>query len=236
MAGPAGQALDNFGQSINKGWNNLTNSNGGGNSYVNNTPTPNAPTYNPITDSTGQIEAQLRSHYNPDTTALNEIQKRGLETGPSAWAQQATANQGLDEAKLQNDTQQQGASAQAQAQSALASKYGLSPAAAERLATQNSRSTMNNLQNVGFQGAQARGQIGLQDQQMKNQFLNEVPQMQAQLASGQAQNEQFNAQNAIGQNNLYNNDSYQRYKDQMANWGAGQNATAMQNSGGGGKK
>lgn len=211
-------------------------------------PMPTRPEFNSLIDpKTGLMKSQYINEYgsdiNPNTQGLEEIRKRALAQGPSQWAQLATKQQGLEEQGLKNATQAQGASAEAQARSAMASKFGLSPAAQGRLATQNMRAQMGNLQNVGFQGAQARGNIGLQDEQMKNQFLNQLPGQENALAGVQMQNRQnklgqenFNTGNAITQVGLKNAADLNTYNQQMQVYGANKNADAMRNSSTGGKK
>lgn len=189
-----------------------------------------------INPNTGFIHGNYEADFNPDTQALNEIQKRALSTGPSAWQTQALAQQGLEEQGQRQNLQQQGASSEAGARAALASKYGLSPAAQQRLALQNQKSQMSGLQNIGFQGSQARGNIGLQDEQMKNQFLNELPGMQNQLAQGQTAAREYNVTNTLNEKNLQNAANLSAYGDQMRAWASGKQADAQANAGGGGKK
>lgn len=193
-------------------------------------PEPERPEFKSLIDpATGLLKDQYNVKL--DERGLNAFRDRALSQGPSAWQNLALEKQKLDESALKDSTLQQGSSAAAQARSALASRGGLSGGAAERLAKDQMRNQMSGLQNVGFQGQQARANIGLQDEQMKNQFLQALPGQE--LAALQPQ--QFNIQNAINQNRDLNTANLSAYKDQMAAYGAKQQANAMRGTGGGGK-
>lgn len=209
---------------------------------------PTAPTYqfwqNP---DTGVLQDQFQQKYGsditPDTTAINKLQENALSTGPSSWAQAQSAAQKLQTKGLFDQAQQQGASANASAQNSLASKFGLSKAAQERLAVQNQRNTQGALQNVGFQGAQAQAAIGAQDAANKQNMLSNLPGQQNSLAQLQLANRQaslgqgnINIANSLNQNALQNASKLENYKQQMAAWGADKNADSMQAQSGGGKK
>jgi len=196
-------------------------------------------------DENGNIKPQYQLSWgqdvNPNTQAIEELRKRALATGPSAWSQLATQQQGLEEQGLKNATQRQASAAQAQARSSLASKYGLSSAAQERLAKSGMREQMAGLQNVGFQGAQARGNIGLQDEQMRQQMLTSLPGMENQLAQiglqnkqGNLASQQFNIQNSINENNAKRLFDTNQYNEGMKAWAAKAQGDAMAGGGGGG--
>lgn len=207
---------------------------------------PIRPEFQSLLDpATGLLQSQYQASWGsdiaPDTRAIEAIRARALSTGPSAWQNLALQNQALEEQGLKNTAQQQGASAAAQARSALASKYGLSPAAAERLATQNQRAQMNALQNVAFQGAKARSDIGLQDEQMRNQLLQALPGQENQLAQIALQNRaanvgvnEWNIQNALAEKRAKDQADLNAYHEQMSAWAANKQAEAMRNAGGGG--
>ncbi len=186
--------------------------------------------------ASGLLNENLQSKFNPDMQGMEAYRARALGTGPSAWAQQALGKQGLEEQGLKNSAQAQGASAQSQARSSLASKYGLSPAAQQRLALQGQRDQMGSLQNVGFQGAKTRADIGVQDEATKNQFLQNLPGQELNLANANTANQQFNIGQAVNQNNAQNLFNINKYNENMKAWAAGKTADAQGNSGGGGKK
>lgn len=249
MGGVVGGVLKPVGQIVNGVTGGLFGEQGGGGGGYNSAgPKPIRPEFNSLIDpATGLMKKQYINEYgadiNPNTQGLEEIRKRALQQGPSSWANLATAQQRLEEKGLKNATQAQGASAEAQARSAMASKFGLSPAAQARLATQNMRSQMSGLQGVGAQGAQARGAIGLQDESMKNQFLQSLPGAENQLAGVQLQNrsqklgqQNWNTGNAVGQVGLKNAADLSAYQAQLAEYGANRNSDAMRNQSSGGKK
>lgn len=209
---------------------------------------PNRPTYDSLRDpTTGLMKNQYQVNWGDNVSAdqrgMDAYRNMALGSGPTPWASAALNAQKLDEQNLRDSTQQQGASAQAGARSALASKYGLSPAAQERLAIQGQRAQMSGLQNVGMQGAQARAQIGMQDANTRNQFLQGLPGQdlaQANLAMANKQGnlglQQWNIQNAF--NDKLTNDAanMNTYNEQMKAWAANKQGDAMANSGSGGKK
>lgn len=185
---------------------------------------------------TGLLKNSLQSQFNPDSSGMNAYKDFALGTGPSPWASAQLQNQGLQEQGLKNSTQNQNASANAQAESSLASKYGLSQGARERLATQSQRNNMMGLQNVGFQGAQARAGIGAQDAQNRQGFLANLPGLQNQQAGMQTANQQYNIGNAINETNAKRANDLNTYNQQMQAWAANKSGDAMRQSGSGGKK
>lgn len=231
-----------FGSAIGGGGGNQG---GGGGWGLNDGPAPVYPglTHNLLDNKTGLLHDKYQLKYgediNPNTQGIEAIRSRALGTGPSAWQTAALGRQGLEEQGLKNAAQQQGASAEAQGRSALASKYGLSPAAQERLAKSSMRDQMSSLQGVGAQGAKARADLALQDEQMKNQFLQGLPGQENALAQTQMQNrqnrlgtEQYNLGNTVSQFNALNAADINKYNEQMKAYAAQQQANAMHNSGG----
>lgn len=207
-----------------------------------------APDYqNNMDQSTGLLKPSLQTSWGsdvaPNTQAIEKLRAEGLSNAPSSWAQQALGSQALEEQGLKNSTQAQAASAASQARSSLASKYGLSPAAQERLATQNQRSQMAGLQNVGFQGAQARAAIGTQDAANKQAILSALPSQenalaQVQLANkqGEQQANQFNIAQGVNANNAQNAYNLGQWNQGLQGYASMQTGNAMAASGGGGKK
>lgn len=196
--------------------------------------------------STGLLKDQYQMKWagdiNPDMRGIEAFRDRALSTGPSSWATAALDKQKLEEQSLRDSTQQQGASAAAQARSGMASRYGLSPAAAERLAKSQMRNQMMGMQNVAMSGAKARADIGLQDEQMKNQFLQALPGQENALADiafknrqGQMGVDSTNIQGAIAQKSAADQAAMTKYQEQMKAYAANQNAQAMRESGSGGK-
>lgn len=202
------------------------------------------PEYTTLLDEKGNLKDQYRLSYGgaitPDQQGIQAFRQRALQQGPSSWANLALQRQGLEEQGLRDTTQQQGASAASQARSSLASKFGLSPAAQERLARQQMRDQAMGMQNVAFQGAKSRSDIGLEDERMKNQFLQQLPQQDLAFANQAMQNRQaeldvnkYNIGQAVGDVARQNAQRLGVYNEQMREWAAGRQADSM--SGGGGK-
>lgn len=209
---------------------------------------PKRPEFASLLDpETGMLDEKYRVSWGdditPDTRAIEAIRERALGTTPSAWYNLALQRQGLEEQGLRQGAQQQAASAQAQGRSALASKMGLSQGAAERMAKQGMRDQLMALQNVGMQGAKSRADIGLQEEQIKNQFLGALPGMETQLAGIGLQNkagkiglEEWNIQNALAEKRAKDQADMNAYHEQMQAFASQKQAEAMRNAGGGGGK
>jgi hypothetical protein len=144
--------------------------------------------------------------------------------------------QGLEEQGAKNALQQQTASQEAAARSGLASHAGLGAGAATSLAKANMRNQMTGLQGVGAQGALARANIGVQDEATKNQFLQQLPGQENQLAASTLSSQQNNVQQAMNENNAKRMADLNRYNKEMEVYGANKNANAMQSQSSGGKK
>lgn len=218
-----------------------------------NDPMPTRPGYeSTMDDKTGLLKSQYNlpdwQNVNPDMAGYEQVKKNALETGPSAWAQAAQTEQDLRTSGAKNSAAQQGASAEAQARSSLASKYGLSPAAQQRLAIQNQRNQMSGMQNIGFQDAAARSNINLNDQQRKDTQLAQLTGLATTNAQLGMQNQQaglgtkqYNITNALNENQNKNQQNLNAYQAQMQAWAANKQADATRaagsgGGGGGGKK
>lgn len=181
---------------------------------------PEYPGFKSMVDpSTGFLDPKYQLKNDLDTQALDKIQEQALSEGPSKWAQMA-------EAKGKSDAAAQSQGAIADAASRLSMKGGLSSGAQERLAMGGAANALKAQQDVG-------ANIGLQDEQMKQAALASLPGMQIQKSQfGQGVN-QYNIGNVLSQNQAEQNAALERYKNDMAAYGAKKSAlaTAM-----GGKK
>ena len=181
-----------------------------------------------------------------DISGVESLKERALNKGPSAWANMATDKQRLEQSGLVNSATNLASTEAAQNRAALASRGGLRGGAGLRLANQAGQQGALARQNVYQQGALQRADIGLQDQQMKNQFLTQLP--GAQLAAAQYGTgvDQYNA-NQTNQANQFNignrlQDQQQQnawdtlsYQEKMKLKGAGMTADAIARSGNTGK-
>lgn len=198
---------------------------------------PQSPAYNTLIDqNTGLIRGKAISEFNPDMRGMEAYRERALGSGESSWAKLAKEAQALEEQKAKQAVQEQGASAGAQARSQLAMRGGLSSGAAERMAKSQSREGMRSLQNVGMQGQQARASINLQDEQARNQFIQQLPGMENDLAQRKTATQQWNTQQALNENMLSNARNLNQYNEQMKLYAAAQQGNAMRDTGSGSKK
>lgn len=199
--------------------------------------------------ATGNLKDQYKLNWGDNVTSdqrgLDAYRNMALGTGASPWAQEQLKSQALNEQGLNQAAKEQNASSGAQARSALASKYGLSSGANTSLARQQMKDQATSLQNVGFQGAQARAGIGAQDAANRQNFLQGLPGQDLAQANLAMQNKQGNLE--VGEFNIGNtlNETQNKraadlaaYNAQMQTYGAAKSADAMRNSGsgGGGKK
>lgn len=175
---------------------------------------------------------------------LNKIRENALATGPSEWAKLAGQDQQLKQQNLLNQSNKTNMASQNQAMSQLASKGGISQGQRERLALQGQRQLTAGNQGILNQGMQAQLNIGMQDQQRKDQMLGQLPGMDlqnAQFQQGQRQYKDAAQQFDLGNQlkdvagfNAYRADSY---GEAAKMWGAAKSADAQAAaSGGGGKK
>lgn len=211
-------------------------------------PPPTMPGFESEVDpTTGLLKSQyvLGSAENriPDAAGMEAFKQKALQQGPSSWANQAVAKQGLEEKSARQNLSEQGAAQNAMARSNLAMRGGLSGGAAERLAMGQERAGMAGAQNIGAQGALARANIGLQDEQTKNQFLQALPGAEnARAGVGFQQNEQnrfnqmYNTEQAMKEKQNQRNYDLGKYQEQMKGYAANQAGEAMRGAGGGGKK
>lgn len=201
-------------------------------------PRPTAPGFNPLLGEGGKYQTPYElgwgNEIKADERGINELRNIGLAQGPSSWATNALAKQGLEEAGQRNALSQQGASALAQGRSSLASKAGLSQGASERMARGLGRDQMLAGQNIGFQGAQNRYGIGMQDELMRRNVLQSLPGQDLQFANLAMQNRQgqLGAQQGLADRaekqkaaqDAYNMD---KYKEDTKLWAGRQAAQAL---------
>ncbi|MCA6565611.1 MAG: hypothetical protein ACK5RO_06680 [Pseudobdellovibrionaceae bacterium] len=193
-----------------------------------------------VTDAQGNLRNQfsMSDKIGPDVQLNNQgldaIRSRALSTGPSAWAQLANEKQGMEEQQAMQNAQRQNQSSFRQGMSNLSGRGGLSAGARERMAMQSMRQQNTGNQGLLNQGIQNRMNIGLQDQQQKDQMLQQLPGMDmnaANFAQGQrafranAQQQDIgNALKDIGGYNAYRADAYGKA---MQEWGTGKTADAQ---------
>lgn len=201
------------------------------------------------------LEGKL-NNINLNTQGLEEIRKRALATGPSAWADIAGKQQALEEANLRDKAASGEAGARSEALSSLASKGGLSTGSRERLATSGARNYANSLQEIARGGAQSRLGISAQDESNKLNLLQQLPGMEVQSLQPEFQKtslwadqsnrdrdyqtnvDKYNVDNRLGAVAAKDAANLSEYQEKMRTYAAAKSADALANSSkdkGGGK-
>lgn len=178
------------------------------------------PEYGSIMGSDGTIQDKYKLNAQPyidqikgvqyDSSGIDAIKARALATGDSPWA--ALQRQQNEMARQDNMGRvgTQANSALAQARSGLAMRGGLSGGAGASLARQNMRDAMAARQGINRQDMQNQLAVGIKDQEMKDNFLSQLPGAQNAAFNaklGQAQTaaqmglgaDQFNLQNSLSE-------------------------------------
>ena len=210
------------------------------------------PEFGSILGENGQVLDQYRLDAQPyvdqiqgvkyDQSGLNALKDRALATGQSPWAAMQLQQGEMNRQDAMGRLGAQSNAALAGARSGLAMRGGLSGGAGASLARQAMRDRMAGAQGINRQDMTNRLNIGIQDQQQKDQFLSQLPGAQAQAFGaqlGQAQaaaqmgfnSDQWNMQNAL-------TDLQQRRDFDMQSWlknmeveAANRQATATENAG-----
>lgn len=196
--------------------------------------------YLSITDQDGKLRDQfsmqnkIGADIQLNQSGLNEIRNRALSQGPSAWANLANQQQGMQEQQALQQSNVQGQAGLRQNLSQLAGRGGVSAGARERLAMQGMRGQNQGMQGVLNQGMQNRMNINLQDQQSKDQMLTQLPGMDMQAANFAQQQRDYranagaqdigNALKDIGGYNAYRADAFGKA---MQEWGTDKTANAQ---------
>lgn len=194
--------------------------------------------YDPLTMALAPGMKQRLDALKMDTRGLDAFRDMALRRGPSAWANQMTSKQYLEEADARERAKREARSSRAQAESDLAMRGGLSGGARERLAGGAMRDLLSMSQDTTRQGILNRMQIGVNDQTNKIQQLSQLPGMEnivydnavkkegmydtALQGDNAAATAEANRKNAYEQNN---------YQQQMQMYGANKQAKAIENSG-----
>lgn len=168
-------------------------------------------------------QGNLKSQYTFDPTkseAYNRINTQANSVGPTDLAQAQLNAQKLDESNLQQNTSKQNLTALQQGQAALAQTGGLSSGARERMAVASNRNALQNQQQVGMGGAQARMGILSNDANLKQNLLGQIEgtQLGAQQTNLNALTQDTQAEALWNAN---------QYGQNMGYWGSGKTADAQ---------
>lgn len=203
---------------------------------------PLAPEYSPSYDKntmsmTGELDSRLAAN-KLDNRGLDKFRGEAMRDGPSAWAGLANAQQDKYAIDGANKASAAAAGQTAGAQSNLAMRGGINSGARERVQAAGAQNALNMGQDVRNQAANNKLQIGINDEQNRITQLGQLPNMDIaahgaglQDINAWGQGKQFDIHNQIGEGNAKNLFNSQRYKDQMAAWGAGKTADATAASG-----
>jgi hypothetical protein len=173
---------------------------------------------------------------------FQELKKRALTAGPSAWGQMMTDKQRMEEAQQKDAAARQAMAGAAQARSALAMKGGLSSGAGERLAAGGARDLMLQRQGVASQGQMARQGINLEDEAQRMKLLPQVSEAEAKLSQYnlglQNTAADTNILRALEEKRAKDSQDLAVYQEQIKKWAAERTAQATERapSGGGGGK
>jgi len=205
---------------------------------------PQYPAFNPIYNASTQAlgpnyQAQLAA-IQPDTSGLEAYKQTALRSGPSPWAKMATEKSYMDQA-LQADTLGKNAASNvATAQGNLAMRGGGRSGANERIQTAGNANLLQQQQQEQAAGMQNRAQVDINDESNRIAQLGQLPGMQMQQAQFQlskaGMGEAANAtdiQNQMLAAQAQNQYNLGIYKTQGEIWGAGKQANATEDSGGG---
>lgn len=208
----------------------------------NNDGRPNAPDYKPSYDrlSMGMqpgLDAQLAA-LNTDRRGINKYREEALRSGPSTWAQLASAQQDELARQARGQAVAENMGQMAGARSQLAMRGGINSGARERIATSGMRNAMDASQNALRQANANKMQIGINDEQNRMNQLQALPGMENTAVQPDldriklwGQGRQFDVQNQIGETDKENLFNMNRYQQQMQAWAANKQANATENSG-----
>ena len=177
-----------------------------------------------------------------DPTSLEgfqELKKRVMTQGPSAYAQMMLEKQKLEEGQQKDMAARQAQSAAAQARSQLAMKGGMSSGARERLAMGGARDLMMQRQNVASQGQLSRAGLLAEDEAQRMKLLPGFAEGEAKIAEGnlglQNKAQEWNIMRALEEKRAKDAQDLDVYKEQIKKWGSEKEAAATSRGGGGGK-
>lgn len=115
---------------------------------------------------------------NVDQRGINAVRDRALGTGDSPWLKLQMEKQGLDESNALQKSSASVAGSNANAESNLAMRGGISSGARERLARSGAMASNQAGQDVRNQGVQNRLNLQIADDQTKTGLLSQLPGME----------------------------------------------------------
>ena len=190
-----------------------------------------------------QYQLQARPDVQVNQDAYNRMKETAMATGNSPWASMMLDKQTIEQQNAMDQARTGAATSQNQALAGMAMRGGVSGGARARLAQQMAKEQMNAGQGVFRQGMTDRMNIGLQDQQRKDQMLGNVMNADFQNANIGMQNrayqtdvDRFNVGNMLSEAGAKRDWKMNLYQEEMKKWAAGKTADAQAQAAGGGKK
>lgn len=179
-----------------------------------------APKYEGMRDAQGNLKSQFT--YDPTKSeAFNKIRAEAMASPmESAWTKMQLDKQAFEQAGARDQAAQNQASALAQAQSQLMRQGGLSSGARTRMAMQGARDIARAQQEVARQGIQSRLGIG-------ENAINRQTQALGNLSAAELEGQGRNLATLQGDVTQKGQFDINRYKDQMAAYGAERGANAQ---------
>lgn len=175
---------------------------------------------------------ELLSQYKSDPyagEALQKLKAQAFAEGASPWAQMQMQKQALEQSQAKDQAAQAQAQGIAQAQANLMRQGGLSSGARTRMAMMGAKDLARSQQDVARQGIQQRLGIEEQDINRKTDLLKKFG--DAESAASEA-----NIGRTTGDISRGTEFDMNRYKEQMAAYGAQQTAAAQRAAAGAGGK
>lgn len=205
---------------------------------------PIATSWNPLTDSTGQLQDLYRLNIKGlDPTQMegySKYKQEALRTGPSAWANMQTQQQNNQAQIDKASAAQQAMSGNSQAMSGLAMRGGLSGGARTSLARSSQRDLLGARQKIAQQQGINRLALQSTDEQNRIQQLGQLAGTEQQMGQYnktlEATQADKNIQNLLGEVQGKRAFEQNKYNEQMRAWAANKQADATAHSGGGGGK
>lgn len=208
------------------------------------------PDYGTVRGADGQLQDQYKLKAGADVTAnqgaVDAIRAKGMQQGPSAWAQMAGQQNDQSMMNQLNANSQSAATSAAQGMNSLAMRGGATSGSRERLLQSGANASMMANQQARNDANMGQYKIGMQDEQNKNTALGQAAGYDFQNAGLGMQNRDY--QTGIQQKNIatgledqqgLNNYNMDTYKTRMAALGAERTANGQAQAaraGGGGKK
>jgi hypothetical protein len=178
------------------------------------------PIYTMMRDASGNLDERFREDLSKESQYLSD---KFMGSGPTSWAkmQQQALDQKYGRARSDYDIQSDMASQQAMEQMAM--RGGARGGARERMAASGQLQRLRGLQDLASQQRGAELQLNISDEEMRNQTLANLGQQR----QGVMQRNISNLAQDVQNQNQYMS---QKYKDEMAAYGAQQQAKAQRRS------